>query len=153
MHASVAFGLVAGLTVWTATLPTQGRELANVRGSVNGTFYDLAVASVDVTQTAATPLFREVAVLCVVENLGPGAAPARAEVVISRPGEDSPKILRRVTIPESLAQGARFEVRAKNNLWHAASVPYRCELRFPASLAAHDANPTDDAKELVFPKL
>src|SRR4051794_21469703 len=109
MHASVATGFIACLTVWTAAVSTEGRALGKVPDSVAGSsFYDLAVHSVDVTQTGSTALFREVAVLCIVENLGPAAAPAKAEVVISRPGEDSPKILRRATIPDSLALGARF---------------------------------------------
>src|SRR5260221_11811575 len=61
--------------------------------------FDLAVQEVDVRQIGSTPMFREVAVRCVVSNHGPGLARATAWVVISRPGDDGPKVLKKVAVP------------------------------------------------------
>jgi hypothetical protein len=151
MHSSIATGLAVGLAVLGATRTTPSHAQGSI-AEEGYLVYDLAVTSLDVTQTKSTPLFRDVDVLCVVENLGPNAAPPKAEITISRPSDDGPKILKRTVIPTWLMKEARFEVRVKTSVWHTSTVPYRCEVLFPTDMPSPDANPGNNAKERVFPK-
>jgi hypothetical protein len=112
--------------------------------------FNLAVVDVEVSQVASTPMFRELEVRCEVQNRGPGTAPSRAFVVLSRPGEDGPKILRRVAVPP-LASGEKLMVRTEGAVWFASAVPYRCAIEFDG--AGGDADPSDDVAELTFPRL
>jgi hypothetical protein len=153
MHALIRSGLAIGLALLGISPETSRHAPRGVGEDGAPLIYDLAVTSLDVTQTKATPLFREVEVLCIVENLGPNAAPPKTEVTITRPSDDGRKILKRAVIPVWLMREARFQVRTKASVWHASSVPYRCELAVPSDVPAQDSNPANDVKELTFPKM
>jgi len=114
--------------------------------------FDLAVQEVEVRQTASTPMFREVTVKCVVQNRGPSVSRGSEVLVISRPGDDGPKILKTAPIPVSLARGERFVLDAEGAAWFASAVPYRCEIQWDGSIAG-DADPSDDYGEFTYPKM
>ena len=95
--------------------------------------FDLAVQEVDVRQTASTPMFREVMVKCVVQNRGPSLSRGSEILVISRPGDDGPKILKTAPIPVPLARGEKFVLAAEGAAWFASTVPYRCEIQWDGS--------------------
>jgi len=110
------------------------------------------VQEVEVRQVASTPMFREVEIRCVVTNRGPRASSGPASIVISRPGDDKPKVLKRVVVPETLAPGEQFEAKAEGASWFATPVPYRCEIQF-GTQAGGDVDPSDDFGEFTYPKL
>jgi hypothetical protein len=112
--------------------------------------FDLAIADMDVRQLSSTSMFRDVEVRCVVANRGPHTSVGPVWVVASRPGDDGPKVLKKVGLPEPLAPGATFVMRAGGSAWFAAQVPYRCELQYDS---AGDADPSDDYRELTYPRL
>jgi hypothetical protein len=112
--------------------------------------FDLAVEEVDVQQLSSTAMFREVEVRCVIANRGPRTATG-ASIVISRPGDDGRKVLKKVALPE-LARGDRFDLHAQSAAWFATPVPYRCEIQFPGNVAG-DADSTDDYGESTYPRL
>ena len=123
-----------------------------VRVGIERTHVDLAVQEVDVRQTASTPMFREVSVRCVVQNRGPSLSRGSEMLVISRPGDDGPKVLKAITIPVPLARGEKFVIAAEGAAWFASAVPYRCEIQWDGSVTG-DADPSDDYGELTYPKL
>ncbi|HEX9297343.1 MAG TPA: hypothetical protein VF881_15985 [Polyangiaceae bacterium] len=114
-----------------------------------GTF-NLAVERVQATQVGSTSMFREIEIHCIVRNQGPRVSSAPATILISRPGDDGPKILKRANLPSSLPRDELFEVVAQSSVWFATPVAYRCEIRFEG---AADADPSDNAGETVFPQL
>jgi hypothetical protein len=114
--------------------------------------FDLAVQELDVRQTASTPMFREVAVRCVVQNRGPSFSRGLEVLVISRPGDDGPKVLKVSPIPVPLARGEKFALEAEGAAWFTSVVPYRCEIRWDGSVAG-DADSSDDYGEFTYPKL
>jgi hypothetical protein len=95
-------------------------------------------------------MFREVEVHCVVSNRGPRSA-SGASVVISRPGDEGRKVLKKTALPE-LGPGEHFDVRAQNAAWFATPVAYRCEIQF-AGNGGGDADPDDDFGEFTYPRL
>jgi hypothetical protein len=113
--------------------------------------FDLAIAEIDVRQLSSTPMFREVEVRCVVTNRGPRNSSGPASVVVSRPGDDGPKVLKKIGLPEALAPGDRFVTRAEASAWFTTQVPYRCEIQYGES--GGDADPSDDYRETTYPKL
>ncbi len=129
-----------GLAGWTAVASGAPRQLP----------FDLAVQEVDVHQLSSTPMFREVEIRCVVSNRGPKSA-AGASVVISRPGDEGRKVLKKVALPD-LGPGEHFDVRAQSAAWFATPVAYRCEIQFPGG-ANGDADPDDDFGEFTYPRL
>ena len=135
-----------GSIAWTRGTSAPGQ------GARDRSSFDLAVDKVVVRQLSSTPMFREVEVLCVVANRGPKASTGTVTVVISRPGDDGPKILKKVTLPEALAPGNQFETRAEGASWFATPIPYRCEIQFGSS-GQGDADPNDDHAEFTYPKL
>ncbi|HKQ69857.1 MAG TPA: hypothetical protein VJT73_10990 [Polyangiaceae bacterium] len=114
--------------------------------------FDLAVQKLEVTQTASTSMFREIAVRCVVQNRGPQSAHVQASVIISRPGDDEAKVLKKTPLPDPFAPGDEFVTRAEGSAWFASSIPYRCEIQFEGRRTG-DADTRNDAKELVYPRL
>jgi len=154
MHHHIVLGFAITLAASTIAPRTSGRESDRVPSPAQAPplVYDLAVASFDITQTNSTPMFRDLDVVCVVQNLGPSAAPPKVEVLISRLSDGEPKILKRSVIPIWLPRDAHFEVRTKTSAWHTSTVPYRCEVAVPTNIAATDADSSNDAKELMFPK-
>ena len=135
-----------GLIAWTRGPGAPGQ------GARDRSSFDLAVDKVDVRQISSTPMFREVEILCVVTNRGPKASTGPVTLVISRPGDDGPKILKKITLPEALAPGGQFETRAEGASWFATPIPYRCEIQFGSSTQG-DADPNDDHAEFTYPKL
>jgi hypothetical protein len=134
-----------GLLGWTAvaiSAPNQAPSRAP---------FDLAIEKIDVRQVSSTPMFRQVEVHCIVSNRGPKASGGAASVVISRPGDEQTKVLRKVALPE-IAPGANFDAKAEGAAWFATPVPYRCELQFAAQ-AGGDSDSSDDVAEITFPKL
>jgi hypothetical protein len=113
--------------------------------------FDLAVAEIDVRQLSSTPMFREVEVRCVVTNKGPRPSIGPVSVVVSRPGDDGPKVLKKIALPDALGPGDRFTMRAETAAWFAAQVPYRCEVQYGES--GGDADPSDDYREMTYPRL
>ncbi len=95
-------------------------------------------------------MFRQIEIHCIVENHGPKSASGPAAVVISRPSDDGVKILKRAAVPGSFPPHELLEVVAQTTAWFATPVPYRCEIRFEG---AGDADPTNDAREIVYPEL
>jgi hypothetical protein len=104
----------------------------------------------DVRQLSSTPMFREVEVRCVVTNHGPRNSSGPVAIVVSRPGDDGPKVLKKIGLPEALAPGDRFVMRAETSAWFATQVSYRCEIQYDSG---GDADPSDDSRELTYPKL
>jgi hypothetical protein len=139
----------AGFFGWTAAAGGAPRQPPRETSRAS---FDLAVEEVDVRQVSSTPMFREVEIRCVVANRGPKPSSGPVTVVISRPGDDKRKVLKRVAIPESLAAGEQFEVRAETAAWFATPVAYRCELHF-GTPAGGDADPNDDYGESTYPKI
>jgi hypothetical protein len=113
--------------------------------------FDLAVAELDVRQLSSTPMFREVEVRCVVTNKGPKPSSGPVSIVVSRPGDDGPKVLKKIGLPDTLSPGDRFVMRVETSAWFTAQVPYRCELQYGADTS--DADPSDDYREMTYPKL
>ncbi len=144
---NAAFGAAAvGLLGWTAAAggaPRQPRREATRA-------FDLAIAEIDVRQVSSTPMFREVEVRCVVTNKGPKNSSGSVFVVVSRPGDDGPKVLKKMAL-EALAPGDQFVTRAEGSAWFASQVPYRCELQYGGD--SGDADPSDDYREITYPKL
>lgn len=134
-----------GLTGWTAVASGAPRQPPR-----DARAFDLAVQQVDVHQLSSTPMFREVEIRCVVVNRGPKSS-GGASVVLSRPGDDGPKVLKRVALPE-LAPGDRFDVHTQSAAWFATTVNYRCEIEF-AGASEGDADPEDDSAEFTYPRL
>jgi hypothetical protein len=145
---ALAFSIVAS--------PVAGaRPTGGVVGSPAGprdAAFDLAVLEVDVRQTASTPMFREVAVRCVVQNRGPSVSRGSEMLVISKPGDNGPKVLKASPIPVPLIRGEKFTLDADGAAWFASAVPYRCEIQWDGSVPG-DADPSDDYGELTYPKL
>jgi hypothetical protein len=149
-----------GVWLLTATRYATGFGLAGWTAVASGTphqpprepsrTFDLAVEEVEVRQLSSTAMFREVEVRCVIANRGPKSATG-ASIVISRPGDDGRKVLKKIAMPE-LATGDRFDVRAQSAAWFATPVPYRCEIQF-AGNGAGDSDPNDDYGEFTYPRL
>ena len=89
---------------------------------------------------------------CVVQNRGPSVSRGSEVLVISRPSDDGPKILRASAIPVPLARGDKFVMEADGASWFASAVPYRCEIQWDGSVPG-DADATDDYGEFTYPKL
>lgn len=149
--AGIAFSMVAPPSAGARSAPIVGDAPASPPPQQD-TGFDLAVQQVDVRQTASTPMFREVSVRCVVQNRGPSTSRGSVLLVISRPGDDGPKVLKSVPIPVPLARGERFVADADGAAWFASSVPYRCEIQWDGTVRG-DADPSDDYGEFVYPKL
>ena len=124
---------------------------SGVRSSLPASF-DLAVRDLTVKQLSSTPMFRTIEVTCVVENRGPKPSNATAWVLITRSGDPSPLVLKVVSIPKAMDSGDQFQVRAQAFAWVPAAISYRCDIEFGAASAAGDANPSNDAAEVIFPK-
>ena len=140
IKAATRYAIWFGLAGWTAVASGAPRQLP----------FDLAVQEVDVHQLSSTPMFREVEIRCVVSNRGPKAATG-ASVVISRPGDEGRKVIKKVALPE-LGPGEAFDVRAQSASWFATPVAYRCEIQFGGG-GSGDANPDDDFGEFTYPRL
>jgi hypothetical protein len=112
--------------------------------------FDLAIAELDVRQLSSTSMFREIEVRCVVTNRGPRHSSGPVAIVVSRPGDDGPKVLKKIGLPDTLAPGDRFVTRAETSAWFASQVPYRCEIQYDSG---NDADPSDDYREMTYPKL
>jgi hypothetical protein len=136
-----------GLMWWTA-----GAAAAPHQPPREPRAFDLAVAEMDVRQLSSTPMFREVEVRCVVTNRGPRNSAGPVAIVVSRPGDEGPKVLKKVGLPEALAPGDRFVIRAATSAWFASQVPYRCEIQYGGE-SAGDADPSDDYRETTYPRL
>lgn len=147
---TIAHCAAAGLAFSVVASPAARAEPP--RSTPSDGAFDLAVQEVDVRQTASTPMFREVAVRCVVQNRGPSLSRGSEVLVISRPGDDGPKILKMAPIPVPLTQGERFVMHADGASWFASAVPYRCEIQWDGSISG-DADPSDDYGEFTYPKL
>jgi hypothetical protein len=152
----LAHSAVAGIAFSMVGPPSAGARASSSpaaasSGPRDGAF-DLAVQEVDVRQTASTPMFREVAVKCVVQNRGPSVSRGSEMLVISKPGDDGPKVLKASPIPVPLTRGEKFVLDAEGAAWFASSVPYRCEIQWDGSVAG-DADPSDDYGEFTYPKL
>jgi hypothetical protein len=143
-----AWAAWVGLLGWTATAGGAPRQPP--RGPTNA--FDLAIAEIDVRQLSSTPMFREVEVRCVVTNKGPRTSSGPVSIVVSRPGDEGPKVLKKIGLPEVLAPGDRFVMRAETAAWFAAQVPYRCEIQYGAE-SGGDADPSDDYREMTYPRL
>jgi hypothetical protein len=136
-----------GLLGWTAAAGGAPRQPPREASRA----FDLAIAELDVRQLSSTPMFREVEVRCVVTNKGPKNSSGSVSIVVSRPGDDGPKVLKKIALPESLAPGDQFVMRAEGAAWFASQVPYRCELQYGQD--SGDADPSDDYREITYPKL
>ena len=121
--------------------------------SASQMLFDLAVRDMNVKQSSSTPMFRTVEISCTVESRGPRASNATAWVLISRPGDAAPQILKMVAIPRPMEAGDKFQARLQTYAWAATSVPYRCEIEFSGTYASGDADPSNDFAEFTFPKL
>jgi hypothetical protein len=115
--------------------------------------FDLAIQDMNVKQSSSTPMFRTVEISCTVESRGPRASNATAWVLVSRPGDAAPQILKVVAIPKPMQPGEKFQVRLQSYAWAATAVPYRCEIEFSGTYASGDADPSNDFAEFTFPKL
>jgi hypothetical protein len=115
--------------------------------------FDLAIREISVKQLSSTPMFRTVEITCVVENRGPRISNATGWLLISRPSDAGPQVLRMVAIPKRIEPGDQFEARSQGFAWVAAAVPYRCEIEFGGTYAAGDADASNDVAELTFPRL
>ena len=115
--------------------------------------FDLAVQEVRVKQVSSTPMFRTVEITCVVENRSPGVSNATAWLLISRPGDARPLVVKLVSIPKLMALGDKFQAQAQAFSWVPTAVPYRCEIEFVGAYAAGDADPSNDFAETTFPTL
>jgi len=147
MRNAVLLAAWVGLLGWTAAAggaPRQPPRPTAPRA------FNLAVAEMDVRQISSTPMFREVEIRCVVSNLGPQHSTGPVSIVVSRPGDDGPKVLKKVGLPDSLAPGDRFVMRAEGSAWFASQVPYRCEIQYDAG---GDTDPSDDSREFTYPRL
>jgi hypothetical protein len=146
----------AGIAFSMVGPPAAGaRTPSGAEGAPSGqhdSAFDLAVQEVDVRQTASTPMFREVTVRCVVQNRGPSVSRGSEMLVISKPGDDGPKVLKASPIPVPLTRGEKFVLDADGAAWFASAVPYRCEIQWDGSVPG-DADPSDDYGELTYPKL
>jgi hypothetical protein len=138
----------AAAFTWVVAAPNAGAQSPPQRDGA----FDLAVQAVDVRQTGATPMFREVSIRCVVQNRGPGSTRGSEVLVISRPGDDGPKILKVSHIPVPLNRGDRYVIEADGAAWFASAIPYRCEIQWEGSVIG-DADPSDDYGEFTYPKL
>jgi hypothetical protein len=129
--------------------------IAAAEGGVRGAAvpFDLAVQEVLVKQVSSTPMFRTVEITCVVENRGPGVSNATAWILISRPGDARPMVVKLVSIPKLMELGAKFQVQSQAFSWVPTSVPYRCEIQFVGPYTAGDADPSNDFAETTFPTL
>jgi hypothetical protein len=115
--------------------------------------FDLAIRDMNVKQLSSTPMFRTVEITCIVANRGPKASNATAWLLISRPGESSPQVLKVVSIPKPMEPGETFHVRSQTFAWAATAVPYRCEIEFGGAYTPGDADPSNDFAAFTFPKL
>jgi hypothetical protein len=114
--------------------------------------FDLAVQDMNVKQLSSTPMFRTVEITCVVANRGPKTSNATAWLLISRPGESSPQVLKVVSIPKSMEPGDTIQARSQAVAWAFTPVPYRCEIEFGGAYATGDADPSNDFAMFTFPK-
>jgi hypothetical protein len=147
LRSAALFAASIGLFGWTAAAGGAPRQPP--RGPSQA--FDLAVAELDVRQVSSTPMFREVEVRCVVTNRGPHNSRGAVTIVVSRPGDDGPKVLKKIGLPDTLAPGDTFVTRAEGSAWFASQVPYRCEIQYGEP--GGDADPSDDFRELTYPKL
>jgi hypothetical protein len=115
--------------------------------------FDLAIRDMNVKQLSSTPMFRTVEITCVVVNRGPKTSNATAWLLISRPGESAPQVLKAIAIPKPMELEDTFQARSQAVAWAASAVPYRCEIEFSGAYAAGDADPSNDVAAFTFPKL
>jgi hypothetical protein len=113
--------------------------------------FDLGIQAMSVKQLSSTPMFRTVEITCVVQNRGAIPSNATGWLLISRPGDPAPQVLRMVSIPTPMGPGGTFQVRSQSVAWAATAVPYRCEIQFGGAYAAGDADPSNDFAEFTFP--
>ena len=143
---AIGAGALAGLLVFITAAGGEVRPASQVP-------FDLAVQEMNVKQISSRPMFRTVEITCVVENRGPKTSSATAWLLISRPNDASPLVLREFSLPKHMEPGEKVQVRSQAFSWVASSVPYRCEIEFGGADLAGDADRSNDFAEFSFPKI
>lgn len=109
--------------------------------------FDLGVKSVQVTEKRSSSMFRQVRVRCVIANSGPGVAPSRIRIRLTRPNGARPKVVRDIVTRYPVSPGKSFFIAGEDTVWRAADPSYRCAIDYgpPGALTVvGDTNPDND---------
>lgn len=109
--------------------------------------FDLGVAKVEVAEKSSSPMFRRVRVRCVVVNHGPGVAPSKVRVSLTRPSGTTRKVVRSIVTKYAVPPGKRFFIAGEDTFWHASVPSYRCAIDYgpPGALRIiGDSNVSND---------
>lgn len=109
--------------------------------------FDLGVASVDVTDKGSSTMFRRVRVSCTVVNHGPGAAPAKVRIVLTRLSDSKRRLVRSVVTQYAVPAGKSFFIAGEDTVWHRSLPTYRCAIDYgpPGALRViGDGNASND---------
>lgn len=111
-----------------------------------GTF-DLGVKSVEVTDKGSSTMFRRVRVSCVVVNHGPGVAPSKVRVRLTRPSGSKRKLVRSLVTQYAVPPGKSFFIAGEDTVWHRSLPSYECAIDYgpPGALRViGDSNASND---------
>lgn len=93
--------------------------------------FDLGVTSVEVTEKESSTMFRKVRVRCDILNHGPGPAPAKVRVIITRPtASNQRKVVRDIVTRYRVSPGRSFFIAGEDTVWRAANPSYRCAIDY-----------------------
>lgn len=112
----------------STTVLCSGSFAVGQTGEAHG--FDLGVAKVEVVEKGASTMFRRVRVRCVVVNHGPGRAPAKVRILLTRPNGNGDKVVHSLVTKYGVPPGATFYMAAEDTIWHAAIPPYRCAIDY-----------------------
>lgn len=109
--------------------------------------FDLGVKSVQVTEKRSSSMFRQVRVQCLIANYGPGAAPSRIRIRLTRPMGTRRKVVRDIVTKYPVSPGKSFFIAGEDRVWRAADPSYRCAIDYGppgAPTLVGDINPEND---------
>ncbi len=109
--------------------------------------FDLGVKSVEVTEKQSSSMFRRVRVQCVIANYGPGVAPSKIRIRLTRPKGEQRKVVRDIVTKYQVSPGKSFFIAGEDTVWRTAMPSYRCAIDYGppgARTVVGDVNPEND---------
>jgi len=132
------------LSVAMAMLPTDAAAMSRTG---QGHSFDLGVKAVEVAEKQTSSMFRRVRVRCVIANFGPGTAPSRIRIRLTRSDGEKSKVVRDIVTKYPVAPGKTFFIAGEDTVWRTAWPSYRCAIDYgpPGALTVvGDINPEND---------
>lgn len=132
------------LSIAVAMLPMDA--LATSR-TARGRSFDLGVKAVEVSEKQTSSMFRRVRVRCVIANLGPGTAPSKIRIRLTRSDGERSKVVRDIVTKYPVAPGKSFFIAGEDTVWRSTTPSYSCAIDYgpPGALTVvGDINPEND---------